>query len=417
MMKKYNDFKEDFLLESLLLESKVEFSKGLMNLFATMSNNRIKNILLNLSKTGKDINITQNFFDIGPSKEEITFVQDRRAQQIMGTEPVNFKTTSNVGSHYLTFNKKDDKYVNQSIFNALGFDPDSTSHDVPESNEVGEILSETESKRVPGRFYVLFKWSGGLIVLNKNVVVPNDDRYDRVWALSRNPIRIGRVIRALLTSAGESFEDKEIEDFVNAYKSSIDIMNDAFLKFDVVEGRDIAYWYSNEHYEDGGRSTLGNSCMAEVDSSYFDIYVYNPSVCKLVILYSDSGGQITDGKWKSNKIRGRAILWTTDQGDIFMDRIYYNYESDVDLFKQYADKNDWWYKRSQDSDSHFTAQKGSQTKSPKYTVSLRISEFSFYPYVDTLTYIDFSGKKLSNERSGMDGELCGTGGDWSDFHN
>ncbi len=414
-MKKYNDFKEDFLLESLLLESKVEFSKGLMNLFATMSNNRIKNILLNLSKTGKDINITQNFFDIGPSKEEITFVQDRRAQQIMGTEPVNFKTTSNVGSHYLTFNKKDDKYVNQSIFNALGFDPDSTSHDVPEPNEIGEILSETESKRVPGRFYVLFKWSGGLIVLNKNVVVPNDDRYDRVWALSRNPIRIGRVIRALLTSAGESFEDKEIEDFVNAYKSSIDIMNDAFLKFDVVEGRDIAYWYSNEHYEDGGRSTLGNSCMAEVDDSYFDIYVYNPSVCKLVILYSDSGGQITDGKWKSNKIRGRAILWTTDQGDIFMDRIYYNYESDVDLFKQYADKNDWWYKRSQDSDSHFTAQKGSQTKSPKYTVSLSISEFDFYPYVDTLTYIDFSGKKLSNERSGMDGELCGTGGDWSEL--
>jgi hypothetical protein len=415
MMKKYNDFKEDFLLESLLLESKVEFSKGLMNLFATMSNNRIKNILLNLSKTGKDINITQNFFDIGPSKEEITFVQDRRAQQIMGTEPVNFKTTSNVGSHYLTFNKKDDKYVNQAIFNALGFDPNSTSHDVPEPNEIGEILSETESKRFPGRFYVLFKWSGGLIALNKNVVVPNDDRYDRVWALSRNPIRIGRVIRALLTSAGESFEDKEIEDFVNAYKSSIDIMNDAFLKFDVVEGGEIAYWYSNERYEDGGRSTLGNSCMAEVDDSYFDIYVYNPSVCKLVILYSDSGGQITDGKWKSNKIRGRAILWTTDQGDIFMDRIYYNYESDVDLFKQYADKNDWWYKRSQDSDSDFTAQKGSQTKIPKYTVSLRISEFDFYPYVDTLTYIDFSGKKLSNERSGMDGELCGTGGDWSEL--
>jgi len=414
MIKKYNDFKEDFLLESLLLESKVEFSKRLMNLFSTMSNNRIKNILLNLSKTGKDINITQNFFDIGPSKEEITFVQDRRAQQIMGTEPVNFKTTSDVGRHYLTFNKKDDKYVNQAIFNALGFDPDSTSHDIPGPGEVGEILGETQSIRVPGRFYVLFKWSSGSVVLNKSVVVPNDDRYDRVWALTRNPIRIGRVVRALLTSAGESFEDKEIEDFVNSYKSSIDIMNDAFLKFDVVEGRDIAYWYSNENYADGGRSTLGNSCMAEVDSSYFDIYVYNPSVCKLVILYSDKG-QLVGGKWESNKIKGRALLWTTDQGDIFMDRIYYNYESDVDLFKQYADKNDWWYKRSQDSDSDFTAQKGSQTKNPKYTVSLSKSRFDAYPYVDTLTYIDFDGKKLSNERSGMDVELCSTGGGYDEI--
>jgi hypothetical protein len=414
MMQKYNDFREDFLLESLLLESKVEFSKRLTNLFGTMPDNRIKNILLNLSKTGKDLNLTQNFFDLGPSKEEITFVQDRRAQQIMGTEPVNFKTTENVGNHYLTFNKRDDKYVNRTIFRALGFDPDSTSHDIPGPGEVGEILGETESTLHPGRFYVLFKWSGGSVVLNKSVVVPNDDRYDRIWALARNPIRIGRAVRALLTLAGESFEDKEIEDFVNAYKSSIDIMNDAFLKFDVVEGDKIAYWYSMRRYEDGGRSTLGNSCMAEVSSSFFDIYVYNPKVCKMVILYSNSG-RVVDGKWTSDKIRGRALLWTTDQGDIFMDRIYYNYESDVELFKQYADKNDWWHKRSQDSDSDFTSEKGSQTKRQVYTVSLDKATFDDYPYVDTLTYIDFDGKKLSTDNDGMDGELCSTGGGYDEI--
>ena len=413
-MKKYNDFKEDFLLESLLLESKVEFSERLFNLLGSMPDNRIKNILLGLTKTGKDLNLVQNFFDIGPSKDEITFVQDRRAQQILGTEPVNFKTTDNVGSHYLTFNKKDDKYVNRVIFSALGFDADSTGHDIPGPNEVGEILAETESRLHPGRFYVLFKWRSGLVVLNKSVVVPNDDRYDRIWALGRNPIRIGRAVRALLSAAGESVNDSEIEGFVNSYKSAIDIMNDAFLKFDVVSGKDIAYWYSSDRYENGGRSTLGNSCMAEVDSSYFDIYVYNPDVCKLVILYSESG-RVVDGKWSSDKIRGRALLWTTDQGDTFMDRIYYNYESDVQLFKQYADKNDWWHKRSQDSDSDFSAQKGAQIKDPIYTVSLTKSQFDDYPYVDTLTYIDFSGKKLSNERDGMDGELCSTGGGWDEL--
>jgi hypothetical protein len=415
MITNYNQFKEESLLESILLESKLIFSDKLINLLNTIPPNKIKDELLKLSKGGEDLNLVQNYFDLGNSKEEITFIQDRRAQQILGDQPVKFVTTNGVGNAYLTFNKKDDQYVNRAIFDALGFDADSVPHQNPGENVVGDIMGEVPSKKLPGKVYVLFKWGeNNACVINKQFVIPYDDRYDRIWSLTKNPIRIGRVVNSLLSIAKITATPKEIEDFVNAYKSSWDIMNDAFLKFDIVKEGDIAYWYSNENYEDGGRSTLGNSCMAEVDSSYFDIYVKNPDVCQLVILYGDKG-QLVDGKWKSDRIKGRALLWKTSNGEMFMDRIYYNYESDVDLFKQFAEKNDWWCKKHQDSDSGFTAQKGNQHKNPSYTVRLSKSTFDAYPYVDTLTYIDFSGKTLSNERDGADAELCSTGGEYDEI--
>ncbi len=242
------------------------------------------------------------------------------------------------------------------------------------------------------------------------MLVVHDDRWNKIWTQSRNPIRVGRIIRSILNTAKVEYTDKEIEDFVNLYKSTYDIMNDAFLKFDVVKGDDISYWYNHENYESMD-STLGSSCMAEVDSSFFDIYVKNPDVCSLVILYSDNGS-LRDNKWKSNKIKGRALLWKTDQGDMFMDRIYYNNDSDVTLFQQYSDRNNWYHKKNQNSEYEFTAIRGNESKKPKYTISLSESEFKSYPYVDTLTYLNFSTKKLSNYSREIDADahLDSTGG-------
>jgi hypothetical protein len=416
MLQKYNDF----LLESLILESKLEFSDRFMNLISSIPANKIKETLISLVTSKKDINLTQNFLDLGPSKEEITFVQDRRAQQIMGVEDIKWKLSSDAGNRYLTFNKKDSgEYTNKIIFDALGFNPDEVPHKNPSGGEIGVILGETESRKNPGKFYCLFRWKEGneeyTAVVNKTVLLPYDDRYGRIWSLSRNPMRIGRLLRTILSAAGETFTDKEIEDFVNLYKSSWDIMNDAFLKFDVVEGDKIAYWYNIDKYEDGGRSTLGNSCMAEVSKSYFDIYVKNPEVCKLVILYGNRGGELKEGKWIGTYIRGRALLWTTESGDTFMDRIYYNQESDVELFKQYADKNGWWYKTSQDSDEDFTAKSGTRTKEPIYHVKLNRGHYDDYPYVDTLCYLDSGNKKLSNNSRNADYTLRDTGGGYIRF--
>jgi hypothetical protein len=347
----YIDFKFESLLESLILESKLVLSDKLQNLIDSLPESRLKKELLQVIRLGSDLTISQNFFDIHPEKDKIFFVQDKKAQEILGSEFLKYQVNQAQRSI------DDDNY---SIYDR-------------------EALSLK-------------------------------DRAEKVWQLTKNPINIGRGIRSILTASGIQFTDKELEDFVNDYKSSFDIMNDAFLKFDIVSERDIPYWYNHRRYEQGISSTLGKSCMADVDSKYFDIYRYNDDVCQLVILYSNVG-KLQNGKWVSDKIRGRALLWKTDGGDMFMDRIYYNYEEDVQLFKRFAEKNGWWYKVNQDSTSYFHVSNGLQTKGAAYYVTLDEVNFDYYPFVDSLPYLNKSDCTISNLLSGAQYELRDTGGE------
>jgi hypothetical protein len=88
-----------------------------------------------------------------------------------------------------------------------------------------------------------------------------------------------------------------------------------------------------------------------------------------------------------------------------MDRIYTNNDSDVSLFKQYAEKNGWWYKIKQNSDYEFDVSNGKTQKSDvEYVVSLEYAKFDNYPYVDSLTYINLDDGLISN----MAGEIDAT---------
>ena len=410
MISRFKEFQFDFLLESLILESKLVFSNKLQNLMNSLPESRIKRELLEVIKSGGDLTIAQNFFDIHPEKDKIFFVQDKKAQEILGQESLKYQV--NQTHRRLSLNKdSDSNYKNQVIFDELGFDPETMDYVKPNQGQVGEILAETPSKDTPGKTYVLFKFNGdNYSIYDREALSVRDDRAEKVWQLTKNPINIGRAIRSILTAAGIQLTDKELEDFVNSYKSSFDIMNDAFLKFDIVSERDIPYWYSSRRYEHGGSSTLGNSCMADVNSEYFDIYRYNDDVCQLVILYSNVG-KLQNGKWVSDKIRGRALLWKTDEGDMFMDRIYYNYEEDVQLFKRFAEKNGWWYKVNQDCKTYFQVSNGTQTKGAAYYVTLDEVYFDYYPFVDSLPYLNKSNNTISNLIRGAQYEMRDTGGE------
>jgi hypothetical protein len=407
----------DFLLESIINESALIFSDKLKNLLESMPENRIKTILLELYGQKKDLPFIQNYLDLTNNKEELSFLPDRRAQQILADDTnIKYATSESANSKYLHHRKDaEGKLINRAIFTKLNYTPQTEDKPViPPHGQIGNIIAETVSA-TSGKTFCLFEWedSNGnknQIVLNKVVLVPKDERLTRIWTQGRNPIRLGRLFRALLSTAGETATDKEIEDFVNLYKSTWDIINDAFLKFDVVNGDDIAYWYNYEHYEKM-ESTLGNSCMAEVNPDYFDIYVENPDKCQLVILYGDEG-KLVDGKWKSDKIKGRALLWKTDQGDMFMDRIYYIEDSLVSLFKQYSERNGWWCKRNQNSESEFWVERGTESKKARYSVKLSKIDFEYYPYVDTLTFANFDECIISNDHILINAEymLDSTGG-------
>lgn len=412
-MLKYDEFISEKVLYDLLLESKIVYSSKFINILHKMKDNKIAKNLLDLYY--KDFDVVQNYIDISDEKDSVMFSPDKRIKDMMKNKPETWKVIDS--GRYLTHS-----YKNDAIFERLGYDKTKQEIWAPQVGTVGKILAETVSK-ASGKIYVLFvgldddkKFS----VINKEALVLVKDSDDpRVWTTYRNKIKIGRLARAILSVANVKFFDKDIEDFVNQYKATYDFINDALSKFDLVKGNEISYWYHKNNYErvDG---TLGKSCMADVDSYYFDIYTENRDQVKLAILYDDNGTISSDGKYTSDKIKGRALVWNAKIDGVsanFMDRIYTIDDSDVELFKQYAEKNGIWYKLRQDSNNDCIITNGKEQKEPVIIVNLNNGDFDSYPYLDTLHYVNSETGELSNDKDEInaDRELNSTCGSYDEI--
>jgi hypothetical protein len=407
----YNDYILEKQIFQLILESKIIYSKKFINILSKMKSNRLANELLNLYSTDVD-GLVQNYIDITDEKDSVSFTPDRKVQELTKDKPQTWEVTHS--GKYLTTSSRNDK-----IFERLGYDKEKYGCWAPETGTIGTILGETVSRQ-SGNIYIMFQEYGvstpRIGVINKTAVQESEGVENmRVWSTSRNPIKIGRLIRAILTKAEVSFTDKDIEDFTKTYKATYDFMKDALKQFDVIQGKKIAYWYERDNYVSGG-GTLNNSCMADVETSeYFDIYCYNPQV-SLVILYSDDG-KIDGEKYTSDKIKGRAILWDANingKEGKFMDRVYTRFDSDVDLFKQFAEKNGWWYKKSQSMEPSESITNGLESASnPKIVVQLKDGCWDHYPYCDTMCYLDTNDDTLTNREVG-DRMLRDTGGGWDE---
>ena len=387
---KYKDYISEKAVYELLLESKVVYSKKFINLLNKMKANKLATELLNLYS--KDVDgVTQNYIDITDLKDAVSFTPDRKVQELTKDKPDTWKITNS--GRYLTTSDRNDK-----LFEALGYDKAKYGCWNPDTGAVGLILAETVS-RTSGKIYVMFKeYEGERIgVVNKEAMEPTEAEDQRIWSTSRNNIKIGRLVRAILTASKIPFTDSEIEQFTNQYKATYDFAKDALKQFDIVQGDKIAYWYDEENYVDGGGS-LNNSCMASVGSDYFDIYTQNPQV-SLVILYGD-GGSIESEKYTDDRIKGRAILWDAKldgQPVKFMDRIYTSQDADVELFKQFAEKNGWWFKKRQSMEPNEDFTDGNSSKKGTIEVKLDDADFSEYPYCDTICYIDSDTGMASNK--------------------
>lgn len=110
---------------------------------------------------------------------------------------------------------------------------------------------------------------------------------------------------------------------------------------------------------------------------YFDIYIQNPKVCSLMILKSDVD---------TEKIIGRALVWKLSNGNTYMDRIYTHFDSDVNLFRNYAKQNGWV--------THYDNIKLKHDEMEYYLVDLENVDFYYYPYADTFYILDLDNKKV-----------------------
>lgn len=397
---RYTEFLTENKLTELIMESKVIFSKKFLNLLNRMRTNKIASDLLNIYS--KDYNVQHNYIDITNNKEEVSFTPDRKVQELIGDRPEVYQVDTRRQLTHVNANKK--------VFGILGYD-DTKEYWQPDSGQRGLIGAETVGERT-GKVFVLFEELTNeeedekrYAVLNKDCLTLSEFDDSGIWTTARNPIRIGRLVRPLLRIAGITVVDRDIEEFTNQWKATYDFAADVLKQFDIVTGKDISYWYDNNFYVNGG-GTLNNSCMSEVYSDYFEIYTSNSQV-QLVILYDDNG-QVQDGKYTSTKIKGRAILWDAElsgQKQMFMDRIYTTYDSDVELFKQFAQKNGWFYKDLQSMTPREKITNGILVNRPEIIVKLSYTLFDYYPYCDTMCFCYIGSKELRNTEDDSDGSM------------
>lgn len=213
---------------------------------------------------------------------------------------------------------------------------------------------------------------------------PDKDKYIDDWKTNRSQIKIGKFIVKVFK---DMFDNKQIEDFVNNIKSERTLLGNVFDRIKVVEGEDIKKYYNENNYDERSfnGSTLGGSCMRYKScQNYIEFYSKNSGV-KLVILLSEE---------EEDKIMGRALLWdiaTIDGEDVdrkFMDRIYTVYKSDEQIFKDYAVKNNWLYKKYQNMDNYEEIYDPEIQKYRYYKLKT-VDTFKTndtYPFMDTMKY-------------------------------
>lgn len=416
ILKKYDDYITEKLIFDMLLESKVVFSDKFLNVLNGIKDDKISNELLKINST--DVDVTQNYIDITDEKDSVTFTPDRKAQELLEDSVEYWKVIDS--QKYLTHSS-----ANDNLFSEIGYEKPSGEPWAPSVGEFGYITGEIVSKR-SGKTFVIFQNDRDKkTVLNKDALVKTifseGIGTHKIWKTSRNNIKVGRLVRSILKSSNFDFNDRDIEIFVNKYKSTFDILNDIYKQFKIVKGNDIAYWYCNEdndRYEEGD-GTLNNSCMSNVDDEYFDIYCNNNEV-SLVILFDDNG-DLNKDVYSSDRIKGRALLWNAKLNDkdiMFMDRIYTTNDSDVELFKDFASKNGWWYKYKQNSNPDEEISNGSTTIDDKITVNLsNTGIWDSYPYMDTLCYYIRNSETLTNSDRSYDRQFQDTDGDWDSGTN
>lgn len=209
---------------------------------------------------------------------------------------------------------------------------------------------------------------------------------DRIWGDGRTPYySIGRWVRHVFTDVRkESISNTDLENFVTAYKMVYGLKDQKDDQEDdrleLVSGEEIRKWYLDDNYEKDCETTdLGKSCMRyERCQEYFDIYVKNPEVCKLLILKSET---------ETDKICARALLWTIDNtsrgydNELYLDRIYFVDVDDVEYYYNWCKKNG--VKLAYDN-----YRMGSEIKALKYFADVNLGEHEYktFPYIDTFGY-------------------------------
>ena len=218
---------------------------------------------------------------------------------------------------------------------------------------------------------------------------------------NRQELAYGRGLRKIFSFAETCIPDDYIERMSNYLRSQFEFTG----TFDIVRGPAIKTWYHQDKYHSNAGS-LNNSCMKKHSCQpYLDVYVNNPETVSLLVA--------TDS---DNALIGRALVWTTIKGEIFMDRAYGS-DQTIQAFLEYARDNEWYHKRYQNHSSADQVLNMNGNKIDKqFIIYLDTSNCDYLPYMDTFKYTDDPDDGHFNNISG-DYVLENIDGSWPTQHD
>jgi len=241
--------------------------------------------------------------------------------------------------------------------------------------------------------------------------MPNFDHdYDSpLWSKNRAEVKIGSFVGKVFPKEFQQGGNpgNDIESFVQAIIAKRKSNESGDDRFKIVKGEEIKKYYYQGNYDVKNAdddtnvhgSPLAGSCMRyDYCEDYVDFYAQNTGA-SMLILFSDVDG-------REEKIVGRAIIWELAQpsGRTFMDRIYYRYESDMAMFKQYAEKQGWLYKSQQNmsATSDIVDTRSGESKIRDMKTKPNFKTTSKYPYMDTMKWFNVEKGYLTNDRDETD---------------
>jgi hypothetical protein len=262
-------------------------------------------------------------------------------------------------------------------------------YEIQDRSVVAKYILQNSDKNLFCNYITMRGCMTSFLPNGKEHIVNDEGNWSRQGRQEMKPAKLARKILP------ESLElsERHFEEYNNIVKSYIGINGDEegngkSVTLEVIDGEHIRDYYNEKNYSEAANmgSNLWGSCM-RYDScrDYFDIYVHNDNIKMLI------------AKDVNNKIVGRALLWHTNNGRRAMDTIYSD-DSVQPMFISWAIDNMYWYKSQQSCHhSQFDMHMGKRQNDWVAEVILSKSRYDYYPYMDTMAYLDTSGKILYND--------------------
>lgn len=403
VMKKFSDFMYDQLLESMRLKIKsgeLILSKRLKDILSKMDHQIAKDLIAIHRSPEAGPDYKKSFLDVGDVVGEMSFIMVSKVPELLDDEEVFTKYVHNPDSLQIGDDVQNDADISGGYTGGYFETGPLKKPSQDDSDYDSTDYTFSDETYFPDLHDVQFT--------RKN---------HPVWSKNRTNQKADRLINDLFPNKyplnylrGERPDvPDDRQSFLDMYIATVEENSKHIYK---CEGEKIPYWYNCDNYKTQS-GTLGGSCMSDPSraSQYLKLYAENPEKVSMLILFPE--GEI-------DKIIGRAILWKIDKidevdvtGDIYyMDRIYTVNSSDEELFINYAKRNGYYYKSTQQYGDYPIVTSSGEKENIRISVFLKPLDYGLYPYVDTLSYYCPEDGEVTNKRTSNKnyGTMTSTGG-------